>query len=267
MPPLKKSEYFCSNRFKLDARPGMLERRHPRIKVVEITQAKLVGLLKASIGTINDISKRLIAFSTLSAEQYFHLYREGVTINRPAMPDYFTVAVDEHFEPDNDLDAHLGFLEGINAVNKTALHKAERGEPVAGVSLMLTDPIVGGQVANGSHRNLYTIYTVSMVEAVICERCKMAKEKAHMSTHRLHPECQVETDRARMNDNGMVKIEDINNAIAVRSAGISHEMVSEFWAVYAPSWVTDAIKIYHQNKDYAGMPLDEFLRQMKPDGK
>lgn len=266
MLPQKKIEYYCSNRFKT-MRPKAPNGREYHVKCASLTQAKLVGLLKAAIGLIDDTSRRLIAFTTLDSDQYFHLYREGITIRNHCLPDYFTVGLHEAMVPDDNVDQQLAYLESINAVNRLALNKVLKGEPVTNTTLMLLDPVIGGSAPTNNRHNISAVYAVSMIEAVSCEKCKIVKEKDYMLKHKLHPECLVESDRARMQETGMVKVEDINNAIAVRAAGIQHEMVSEFYAVYAPAWVADAIKIYHQNENYAGMNLDEFLKSMKPDAK
>lgn len=262
----KKVEYYCSNRFKLTT-PHRVTRHY--VKIVEISPDRLKCLLKAAIETINDTARRLIAFNTLNVEQYFALYREGITLRNHCLPDYFTASIEETLNPngESEIDNQLAFLESVNARNRSALNKVLRGEPVADIKLTLLEPIIGTQAKLTNRRNVAVFYTVSMIEAIKCERCQMAKEKDQMPKHKLHPECQIEADKARVRGRGMVKIDDIDCAIAVRSSGVVHEMVSEFYAVYAPAWVNDAIKIYQQNENYAGMPLDEFLRTMKSDGK
>jgi hypothetical protein len=232
-----------------------------------IPQSQLVQLLKASIGTIDDLIKRIQAYDTMSAEEYFQQYHERVRVRRTEWPIVAIAVADEYEMTDEEVQGNLQWLSSLNAINRRALWLVNNGQPVINMMLALVDHVVGANMMSkepGGAPHIARLYGVNMIDGVVCSKCKCIREREYMAIHELHPECNVEADRNRMREAKMVKVEDIGDAIAVRMAGVNHELVSEFWAIYAPEWVQDAIKIYKQNETYAGLSLSEFLKQMKP---
>ncbi len=240
------------------------------LQCVKIERSHLFPLLIKSTQYIDSLMGHL---NSSSADTYFERYREGILISKLAWPKCFTVLnnVDTTIEPLGSTisqDDGLEFLASLRAINGQAINEINRGNPLINNWIYLTDEIVGPGLLKKSASNVGTVYSIKLIDGVHCDKCLIIRERTDMEKHQLHPECIIQADKNRMDEKGYIKIESLDDMLAVRQADVDHEMISAFWSAYVPTWVNEAIKTFHKSgSEFAGMELAEFLRAMKPEAK
>ncbi len=264
-PSSSKVEYFCSNIFKTGHARYLY--RYKRIEA-----DSLVAMLKDGIKYIDNISVR---FSEINTDAYFDHFRDNIVLNKSNWPKWCSILDAEAAVATKGLhlkdameagEVALRTLASMNASNTAALAAVKAGLSVINQKIYLLDGIVSPILGKASLNNIGTIYPVSMIDGVMCDTCRAIRDRKEMGEHKFHPECIIEADKNRMKAKEFVKVDGMAELLAIREAGIAHEMVSTFYDIWTQPWVVDAIDAYRKSgTEYAGMTLAEFLRAMKPE--
>jgi hypothetical protein len=148
--------------------------------------------------------------------------------------------------------------------NKSLLNKLDRHESTLGMTAYILNPAWNISPVT-SYEIKTVLYGVKIFDGFKCKYCGESGPKKSESKHMLHPICQIAEARLKAKKDGLEPLNSNDEIIAVRSLDIEHKLIPINVDVYVPSWVINAIKVYHDNGGYAGMTLAEFLVSVRPD--
>ncbi len=109
----------------------------------------------------------------------------------------------------------------------------------------------------------YRFIMAKMVTSEKCQQCHKLYTKGGMTSHIGSLRCLRDAQCIDVAEMGYVIMDDSAAVSAIRKAGVDFKVRPSALDMWVPAWVSQAVKDYRKNKDFAGLKLYEFLRAVK----